>query len=192
MEKLYVLECDVRRTAEKRICQQCGKEFLFAIHHLTKKNKSKKGLYCSQQCAADARKNRVKLICYNCRQKFERSKSKLKNAKHQFYFCSRKCKEDSQSVDGNCPAIKPKHYKDGLSFYRSRALKQNNSCVDCGEIKLYLLTVHHIDANRLNPKLSNLEVVCANCHKKRHLKLTTKGWKFSTRSLTPREILKYL
>lgn len=57
--------------------------------------------------------------------------------------------------------------------YRGRALQElEYRCVECGfSPKDYLdkcdeqiLTVHHIDLNRKNNKISNLEFRCKHCH----------------------------
>ena len=42
-------------------------------------------------------------------------------------------------------------------------------CIDCSNKTEYILTVHHKDGIRQNNKKENLEVVCSNCHIKRHL-----------------------
>lgn len=61
------------------------------------------------------------------------------------------------------------NYTDGSSSYRKLALsKLEAKCVSCGFENLGALEVHHIDKDRSNNKLSNLEVLCANCHKLKH------------------------
>lgn len=53
--------------------------------------------------------------------------------------------------------------------YRKRALKHYGAkCKYCGDTRKYVLQVHHIDQNRKNNKLENLEVLCANCHLEVH------------------------
>lgn len=66
-------------------------------------------------------------------------------------------------------------------------------CIDCKEKRPYLLQVHHIDWNHNNNKDENLEVVCANCHVKRHL--WNKNWVliyWPKYYLTDRHLLKIL
>lgn len=58
--------------------------------------------------------------------------------------------------------------------YRGRALQElNYRCIECefspNDYYLdnpdeYILTVHHIDLNRRNNKISNLEFRCEHCH----------------------------
>ena len=57
------------------------------------------------------------------------------------------------------------NYVNGAGSYRSRALKYyNNCCKYCSYNNPDALEVHHIDKNRENNSIENLEVVCANCH----------------------------
>ena len=37
---------------------------------------------------------------------------------------------------------------------------------------------------------NNLEIVCGNCHMKRHLRFTSGGWVYDSHYLTPRKKLK--
>jgi len=67
--------------------------------------------------------------------------------------------------------------------------KENPLCEGCGEDERFLLIVHHIDGNRNNNSENNLEIVCSNCHMKRHLKKVNGKWMFNTKYLTPREKL---
>jgi len=189
MEQLYITESGEKRKAEYHKCKLCEKEFL------RRKNASKPKKYCSKKCHEISRKNRVIVYCFNCNKKIERTPSKLKLAKHGFYFCSRKCKEEAQKLGGKCPEIRPAHFGTGTGEYSYRDLMKEEiklGCVDC-LIKIeYLLMVHHVDGNRINNKKNNLEVVCGNCHKKRHLYKKEGKWVYWTQILTPRDLLKTL
>lgn len=93
---------------------------------------------------------------------------------------------------GGIVEIMPPHYGtgDGRDIYRSYIKSlENPVCEGCGENKRYLLTLHHVDGNRKNNVQDNFEVVCFNCHGKRHLKLVEKHWIYCTAALTPRELL---
>jgi hypothetical protein len=61
----------------------------------------------------------------------------------------------------------------------------------CGDKRRYLLCVHHIDRNRENNSLENLEVVCGSCHMKRHLAFNEKKnrWVYRPKFITPRDKL---
>lgn len=53
----------------------------------------------------------------------------------------------------------------GKSTYRTKALNYyDNKCCKCGFSNIDALEVHHKDKNRSNNEISNLEVLCANCH----------------------------
>lgn len=41
-------------------------------------------------------------------------------------------------------------------------------CENCKILDIDLLVVHHRDRNRKNNSVTNLAVLCANCHKKEH------------------------
>jgi 5-methylcytosine-specific restriction endonuclease McrA len=50
-------------------------------------------------------------------------------------------------------------------------------CNRCGyNSEPRILGVHHIDRNRMNNEISNLEVLCPNCHSLEHLKHINHGF----------------
>lgn len=58
-------------------------------------------------------------------------------------------------------------------------LKRNliNKCERCGYDKyIKILGVHHIDRNRNNNSIQNLEVLCPNCHSEEHMKHICHGF----------------
>jgi len=177
------------RKAIKIKCLFCKKSAILRLY-------KRKPKFCSLVCAMDKRKeSRVKLKCDNCKKSISKSKSKLLNSKHNKHFCNRKCKEKAQSLKGQCKAIRPKHYgnSNGRDVYKNLIKKHKNpKCTQCKESRKYLLVVHHKDGNRENNKLNNLEIVCGNCHIKRHLKFLNNKWIYSTKFLTPRKLLKKL
>ena len=189
MEDIYIIESGIKRKAEKHICEQCGEEFQ------RRKNAPSPKKYCSNKCHKASRKNRIIVKCANCEKDIERTPSKLKLSKHGFYFCDRKCKEEAQSLKGNCPEIRPDHYgtSEGREAYRNLIKNSDHPiCEGCGEETIYLLQVHHKDKDRTNNEEENFEVVCANCHIKRHLHLKDGKWCFSYYHLTPRNMLSKL
>ena len=186
MEQLYFIESGCKRKAEKHICEYCGKEFL----RRQKVTRPKK--YCSIKCARTNSRKTIEVKCYNCGKTIKRSPSKLKMARHGFYFCGRKCKEEAQKLEGKCPEIRPAHFGTGSGENHYRELMKEEmklGCISCNETNGYLLVVHHKDGNRQNNIKSNLEVVCSNCHRKRHLYLKDGEWCFWTMKITPRELL---
>lgn len=68
-------------------------------------------------------------------------------------FCSRRCKGYSKDE-----RIKKK---------RPYRLFVSDKCVSCGFVPIHIcqLDVDHIDGNKQNNNLSNLQTLCANCHR---------------------------
>jgi len=61
------------------------------------------------------------------------------------------------------------NWKGGVRVYRRIKLSEVPLvCSICGK-KNCNLEVHHIDFNRKNNKLTNLQVLCVSCHRKIHL-----------------------
>jgi hypothetical protein len=184
MAELWFIECGHRRRAEESRCEFCDEVFL------RRKNGRKR--FCSKKCSYGNSQNRVEVACSNCGKKKFLTQSKLKNSKHGHYFCGRDCKDKAQSLNGNCPDIRPSHYGIANGKYSYRQLMSfelKEGCCDCKEKRFYLLFVHHIDGDRNNNEKDNLEVVCASCHVKRHLVEENGEWISSWKDLTPREKL---
>ena len=57
---------------------------------------------------------------------------------------------------------KSQNWRGGISLYRTLVKKEK--CELCG--KKIKLIIHHKDGNRHNNGLSNLQVLCTNCHAK--------------------------
>jgi hypothetical protein len=139
---------------------KCGTIFWLPKHKYTKL------FYCSTTCAAIATRNREQFICDHCKQPFERKFSSKKYSKTGYRFCSRACKDAAQGIDGLVEAIRPKKYRDGSRNYRSRALKYYGAkCSQCGyDENKRMLDVDHIDSDRSNASIENLQVLCLWCH----------------------------
>ena len=122
--------------------------------------------YCSTICYSKAF-NYVLLNCANCGISFSKLKSRLSSSKHKIYFCNRKCKDIGQSY---IKEIQPSHYGTGNVNYRKLAFSLlDNKCNRCGYFEnMSALVVHHIDEIRSNNDISNLEILCANCHAIHH------------------------
>lgn len=148
-------------------------------------------LYCSRTCADKARtKERVTVFCALCSKEISKKQAALLNSKSGLYFCNRKCKYAGQKLTANIPEIWPDHYGDGSSSYRNQV--NIDMCGACGCADYWKLMVHHIDGNRENNVIENLEVVCANCHCNRHSKEVDGRRIFCTSYLTSREEVKDL
>lgn len=125
--------------------------------------------YCSKQCYAKSKINinSIEVDCAHCGIKFWKLKSKLDTSKSGLYFCCREHKDLGQSY---IKEIQPSHYGNGIFSYRDKALRLlPNICNRCGYCQnIAALQVHHIDKDRSNNSIDNLEVLCANCHSIEH------------------------
>lgn len=191
MPDIFFIESGKKRRGEKAKCETCGNEFLRRIKSQGKKKKR----YCSPDCGHRANRKGIKVDCFVCKKEIIRKPSRIKSSKSGLHFCSRKCKEFAQSLKGNCKQIQPSHYgtSEGRELYRHWIDSTTNACcAGCGENKRYLLSIHHKDGDRTNNCKENFEIVCGNCHMKRHLRNDNGEWKFSTSFLTPRCMLDVL
>lgn len=83
-----------------------------------------------------------------------------KPSRKEQVFCSKSC-ATSMTRRGNCNP----NFIDGRYSYRDAAINQYGAkCTKCAFDNLYAIIVHHKDRNRNNNDISNLEVLCANCH----------------------------
>ena len=140
-------------------CLHCGKEYKKQKAHA---EGAQQELYCSSVCYNEHNK-KVKLNCSHCGIQFTRLKSQIKKRikNNHINFCSRDCKDKAVHYMTD---IRPAHY--GTSEdYRIKAFRVlPNICNRCGFDNLLALEVHHVDTNRYNNDIDNLEILCANCH----------------------------
>jgi len=143
-------------------CDYCGKEYR---KQKRQAENSPQEHYCSKTCYSNANStSRVLVTCSHCGVNFTKLISSLSNSKSGHYFCCREHKDIAQKY---LVEIQPGHYGkvDGHSTYRAKALKHYKPiCNRCGFSVLEALEVHHIDRNRANNDITNLMVLCANCH----------------------------
>lgn len=175
----YIEKSGKRRPGIKLICA-CGKEYLT--------RSDRPAFKCEKGCKGQ----HLEITCSWCNNKFYRTYSKTVKSKSGKLFCTRVCKDNAQSI-GGIKEIMPPHY--GTSNGREKCkklLKESSKCIGCGETKKYLLCVHHKNGNQDVNEDWNLEVVCGNCHIKRHLKEVDGCWLYCTKSLTPRDLLEML
>lgn len=190
MQIVSFIESGHKRRGEEIACKACGKIFTRRLKPIQGRMPQE---CCSSKCSGKLKQIRIPNTCQQCGNTINRKPSDFKRSKHGAYFCDRLCKEKSQSLDGKCSRIRPSHYKDGSSEYRNRMKSElAKGCVDCKEMRLYILVIHHKDGNRKNGSKDNLEVVCNNCHIKRHLFFNGETWIYNNKFLTPRNMLSVL
>lgn len=141
-------------------CKICAKSFYVKPSH----QKLGWGKFCSSDCRSRAQFNGKELFCFICNKKIYRSLAKLKHSKSGKHFCSRSCQTKWRNSlftgENNI------NWTGGSSSYRDIFFRTNRSvkCILCGFADKRALSVHHVDHNRKNNKLSNLVCVCQNCH----------------------------
>ena len=170
-EELTIWESGFKRKAEKHNCELCGIEFL----RRKSRPLEKRTRFCSSKCRGlfITKKHHYKyinLVCKQCKKEFKRLKHRIQYAKNGCYFCCRKCKDIAQSLEGNCPEIRPPHFGNGHCCYRDNYIKKHSLiCNRCGYKEFEsCIDIHHIDENRENNKMNNLISLCKNCHKSLH------------------------
>lgn len=141
-----------------KTCGICQKAFSVPnSRHATAK-------YCGDVCRGKAmtRRGRVEAPCKVCNSLFLKVKSS------PAVYCSQVCfgidKRKSLSGSGKCLRK--------VVFNRLKEVE----CSSCGyDEHPEILGIHHIDHNHNNNDLSNLAVVCANCHSLEHKKHVVHG-----------------
>ena len=164
----------------ERTCLECDILFLAKRCEVNRGN----ALYCCASCARSGSQRKGRGIafatCLECGRSFSypfRSRTKnLKKAARTRQFCCNKCtavyfgKRRSASVGPFDHA--GKNRKDTLKDQRLLRLivKESGECCDCGSTEH--LEAHHILERHKRPDLrwepSNIEVLCNDCHAKRH------------------------
>lgn len=140
-------------------CAECGNKF---THISSRANKAK---YCGPECyhKAMSRKGKTKYQCVHCGIDFLGALSQKRK------FCSRAC------VNKAAKEI----WRPDFATVRKNMLKRNQIviCERCGyDTHPEILGVHHKDRDRKNNDLSNLEVLCPNCHSLEHSKHVCHGF----------------
>ncbi len=125
-------------------CVVCGKTFT------TRGPWSK---YCSVQCKEKSRPDIQKktFVCEFCGKTFRRRAQN--NAGR---FCSRECSGLWTTANG------------AQTYVYKAFLHLPHRCEECGNDDFEVLVVHHRDRTHENNDISNLQILCANCHHRKH------------------------
>lgn len=145
----------------------CGKQFSLIPSRVAKKN------FCSNKCSQLSRIKTDDIKCSNpnCSKMFRRKPYELNRA--NFHFCSRDCMNQCQTFDSSV-RIKNNH-KTGFASYRERAFRfYPNECKVCGYNKhRIMLDVDHVDSDRTNNCIENLQILCVMHHAEKTRGLVT-------------------
>lgn len=141
-------------------CAVCNTSF---THIASRANKAK---YCSRKCYYKAMHTKGSVIvkCAHCETVFNASPSEKRK------FCSRACINKTKKE-----SFKPKFSTVRKAMIRRNMLTNCQRCEYNAEPRI--LGVHHKDRDRHNNEISNLEVLCPNCHSLEHMKHTPHGFK---------------
>ncbi len=148
---------------------------------------SQRKLTCGKECHKILQRKGKIIKCALCNRDFYKPRCKMnsKCCKSGFYFCSKKCKGDAQTMPNKFAAMIPSHYNNCKRRYREKAFRElKNECNKCSENRKFILTVHHMDGDRTNSRLKNLEILCFNCHVTKHLRLLNGEYVYDPKVLT--------
>lgn len=139
--------------------------------------------HCDLEFIADGRKKENKFCSHSCSAKFNNSKRRIRkpirpcqrcgeptsNNKFCTYGCEQKTNRQfkiEQWLGGS-------NVSDGVlkgTIRKHLFATQNNSCVKCGwsernqQTNSVPLELNHIDGDHTNNTVSNIELICPNCH----------------------------
>lgn len=138
-------------------CKQCRVKFNIRISA----KKQGKGKFCSLSCATTYRN-------------VTNNPAKLESVR-------RKISENHADVSGKNNPMHDKRgekapsYVDGRSKYKGETYRKialanlKHECKQCSESNMDVVEVHHIDGNKRNNELYNLEFLCGDCHRTKHI-----------------------
>ena len=145
-------------------CINCKKELWRRPSHLGRVS------FCSQGCRKEYRPRTQMVNCSNCNKEFFKREGSIKRSRSGRHFCSRSC----STAYNNSFRTRSNHYNwNGGASYRERALNHyehrchNENCplTKAGvEIDVRMIDVDHIDNNRSNNDIENLQLLCVWCH----------------------------
>lgn len=138
-------------------CYHCGKKFSRAIAQ--RKQALREGRtkpYCSKECANKEQNTRITVKCYCCGKRVKKQYRDIKGSKTNRFFCSHTCA---------AKVTKNSRINNLRTTYRKTAFDNlKGECCLCGYNIKEALIAHHKDYNRENNDISNLCIVCWNCH----------------------------
>jgi len=141
-------------------CKKCRKKFSTKASQLKYRN----ARFCSRLCQYAARRVGHMVKCDMCGKESYKQLARIKKSKSKKLFCGKSC----QTKWRNTQFVGSRHanWVDGKSTYRDVLLRSKvvEQCRLCKTDDKRLLAGHHIDKDRTNNTLRNLDWLCHNCH----------------------------
>lgn len=148
-------------------CIQCETP----IYKKPSAQKKYKLTFCSQLCNGKYHSKRIEGTCGNCEKPISTIRGDKLKSKSGLSFCSQSCSTTirNKAFSGE----KNAHWRNGMGSYRDRAFRKyakkcsNPLCeITLAGVKIpsKMLDVDHIDSDRNNNKLENLQILCVWCH----------------------------
>lgn len=136
------------------ICKVCGEGMYRRPSELEKRS----AVFCSQVCYGKFQRKLTP--CTVCRKPIRAGLNKK--------TCSRACaNKNRKGISYNTGRL-----RDKVKSYRSLKFRlianRGSACERCNYDKEKILQVHHKNRDRNNNELSNLELLCPNCHCEEH------------------------
>lgn len=181
------------------ICEHCGKPYTVAPYRIGKTK------YCSRKCLATAKLIRMTFKCEYCKKKFVTDALRAKPPKYCSKKCKYEGLKGRGHVTFRCrhchktfrdAPSRERKYCSTACNHKSSIAKWNPSdhttvrdglkrrgrivrCERCGYDKVpSILGIHHIDRDRSNNTMPNLQILCPNCHSEEHGRHITHGLKY--------------
>lgn len=158
-------------------CDYCGKEIEKQLKKVTFARKNNNKMVCSVDCSnallSQLNNKKIAVNCNYCSIEFKKSRTKINEINN---YCSTECfvewQKENLSLDNS------KLYGNSINSYRKLAFKYyGKTCNRCNyDVYEQMLDVHHIDRNRKNNAVENLEVLCVWCHYMETHKVTEQTW----------------
>lgn len=126
--------------------------------------------YCNLKCLGKSKTTLRIVQCAKCLKDFNRNPSQISQSKSGLQFCTKSCSVSYWNSKIKFGKNHP-NWKNGSQSYRARALRYYDAkCVRklCPfkniDVPHKMLDVDHIDKNRSNNNIENLQVLCVWCH----------------------------
>lgn len=162
-----------------RECKYCSEPFEAEVKEVNRGNAKFCSLSCLGKYNGEKQKKDPNVECAYCGKPIRRQPSVIEASATNTFFCCREHKDKGQRLDSGIESIQPDHYGSGEKNYRKRKLREieEPQCSECQRtLPEPVLQVHHIDGDRKNNNLDNLEVLCPTCHELRHYHEGTGKW----------------